>query len=211
MKKTISLSLMLMLVLTSISGALASDTITMDSTASLSFDDTGALSIEDPETATGFGRKFAKMDIPFGLKDIPLYVQSYPATDPDTAFTNYGIIVADGRGVEDPAWNLTARLDTVFTHEDDTDGTAGTEFNGTITLADGTGSSAANGNDPTVSGSISLPTEGADALVMEGDGLGVGGFYAEWAPEDISLTLGTDFSNIIAGAYTAEMVWTLTP
>lgn len=209
MKKTSTLLLALLLMLAGTACALAEAPDPLSSTATLSFDANGTLSVVNPAADDGFGRTFTKMDIPFGLNEIPLFVQDYDAKAPETeGSTTYGIIVADGRGEDDPSWNLKARLNTVFEHSS---GESEAAFNATIALNNGTASSSSTGNVPTVQSEIGLLTAGSDTLVMEGDGLGVGGFYAEWAPEDITLTLGTDFGNIRKGDYTAEIVWTVAP
>lgn len=208
MKKVILVCAMVALLVTSAVGASASDTL--NSEASVSFDNSGTLSIVDPTTATGFERKFATMNIPFGMQSIPLYKQSYEAEAP-SGKTNYGVIVADGRGEETPQWTLTAKITTMFEH--DTEPTA--NFSGAIILASGTPSSSQT-NNATLESSITIQsatssTPGSDVLVMSADALGNGGFYAEWTPENISLSLGDDFSNIRSGDYTAAMLWTVSP
>lgn len=210
MKKATSLFLTLALALTCASFALATDTDTSsaNSTASVEFEDNGAIELIDPiANATALGTTFGNMNIEFGLKSIPTTnTTPYTAVQQGT-YTEHGVVVGDNRGAADPDWTLTVQMPDLFTQ------TAYPEasFSATINLANGS-VDASHAQKPTgASGTLAIET-GEDAItVLRGQGLGNGNYYMTWAFGDISLKLANDFNKIRPGAYSATLVWEVGP
>lgn len=196
---------------------------TLDGQATVEFNTTGTLSIINPEDAasiTAYGEDFGTMNIPFGMQDVPTSAVTYTAIGRAKAssgdYPSYGVLVTDGRGAVESAWNLHAQFSTPFTHVDST----GDPFNATIHLASGSVRSTQMKNATLSStSSIDIPTSGSSdsdpapsVLVMSADDtIGVGTFFGYWDADDITMELANDFSNILAGAYSANVVWTVSP
>lgn len=210
MKKATSLFLTLALALVSLPLALASDTDSDsdNSTASVTFEDNGAIELIDPiANATALGISFGNMDIEFGLKSIPTSnVTPYTAVQ-QGAYTEHGVVVGDNRGAESPDWTMTVQMPNLFTQSTYPDAS----FSATITLGSGTvGSSHAL--TPTIADSALAIETGEDAIaVMRGQNIGNGNYFAKWAYGNITMQLANDFYKIRPGAYSATLVWEVGP
>lgn len=221
-KKTV-LSLAMALVMMATVPAIAEDASSLNGEATVEFDATGTLSIINPEdlaSVTAFGDDFGTMNIPFGIQSVPTSVQTYTAINRAKAssgeYSTYGVIVTDGRGDANSAWELHAQFSTAFTH---TAGT-GSPFNATIHLQNGSVASTQMKTASLSSNtSIDIPSSSAtetdpppSVVVMSADdSIGVGSFFAYWNADDITMELANDFGNILTGAYAANIVWTVTP
>lgn len=202
MKKAVTMTLLVLLCCAlSLAQALASNTST--TTAGIEYED-GGLIIIDPDD--DLGTALAKMDISFGLEDVPIRRMTYTAVAPSPAVTGdfYGVVVSDARTVRN-GWALTVSLGQ-FQHTTDT---AKPSYDADITLKNtvqySTSGAVQNVEDPIV-----IATDGTNVAVMDGDDtLGSGAFVAKWVNTDIEKYLGTNFSGIVEGVYEASLNWTL--
>lgn len=202
MRKTLALTLLVLCGIAWMTSALAGDTST--TTAGIEYED-GGLNIVDPDP--DLGTSLAKVNISFGLQDVPTRRMMYEAVPPTPAVTGnfYGVVVSDARTVRN-GWTLTVSLGQ-FANTTDTNQP---KYDAEITFANAvqyaTSAAAQNIADPIV-----VPTNNANIPVMDGDAsLGSGAFVAKWVNTDISKYLGINFSGIVQGVYEAPLNWTLT-
>lgn len=219
-KMTAVVVLAMLMLLGSVSPALASPAASKDVQAVVAFTGGGIEIDPDPDEGV-YG--FSVFEAHFGTRKLPTRRFIYyangssdnsPAADSSTATgtaANVGMVVVDRRANPQLSeWTLNVKL-TRFVNQS----LASNTFGGTMTLHSGQLYSAPAHSGSTLTlqesgGVITIPTSNTDVAVMKGTAsLGRGAFGCRWSNGNIRLTMGDDFRGVVPADYVAEMTWTI--